>query len=267
MGTKINIVNTSGKRLPKKPGLNQTNLTSDGQSLSIQSTLFDGNVGGGGSSISLPIPNKLNNNTSEPLVLNLRAIGAGVFVDNTTVTIINNCVFDNTSLTNIELTALSTVGGDNYIQKHAALTNISQPLLSTVGGDNFIESNDVLTEISLPLLSTVGDKNSIANNAVLTEISLPLLSTVGDKNVIQNNAALTNITISSTGFTAIGDYYFNNNALSEETVDNILIAFDNSGIENKTIFLDGGTNSVPSAAGLTAKSNLEGKGWTVNVNS
>jgi hypothetical protein len=49
MGTKINLINTSGKRLPKKPGLNQTNLSSDGQSLSIQSSLFDGNVGGGGS--------------------------------------------------------------------------------------------------------------------------------------------------------------------------------------------------------------------------
>ena len=90
---------------------------------------------------------------------------------------------------------------------------------------------------------------------------------MGSNNFIQDNVALTDITISSTGFTAIGDYYFNNNALSEETVDNILIAFDNSGIENKTILLDGGTNSVPSASGLIAKSNLEGKGWIVNVNS
>jgi hypothetical protein len=220
MGSKINIINTSGKRLPKKPGLSQTNLSSDGQSLSIQSPTFEGNVGGG-SDISLPIPNKLNNNTSEPLVLSLRAVGAGVFVDDTTVTVINNCYFESTSLTNIELNALSTVGSNNYI----------------------------------------------SNNAALTDISLPLLSTVGSNNFIQDNVALTDITISSTGFTAIGDYYFNNNALSEETVDNILIAFDNSGIENKTILLDGGTNSVPSASGLIAKSNLEGKGWIVNVNS
>ena len=243
MGSKINIINTSGKRLPKKPGLNQTNLSSDGQSLAIESTSFAGSVGGG-SDISLPIPNKLNNNTSEPLVLSLRAVGAGVFVDDTTVTVINNCYFESTSLTNIELNALSTVGVANYIANNAALTDISLPLLSTVGGDN-----------------------SIQNNAALTDISQPLLSTVGGANYIANNPSLTNITISSTGFTAGGDYYFNNNALSEETVDNILIAFDNSGIENKTIFLDGVTNSVPSASGLIAKSNLEGKGWTVNVNS
>jgi hypothetical protein len=49
MGSKINIINTSGKRLQKKPGINQTNISSDGKSLEIKSPLFDGNAGGGGS--------------------------------------------------------------------------------------------------------------------------------------------------------------------------------------------------------------------------
>jgi hypothetical protein len=31
--------------------------------------------------------------------------------------------------------------------------------------------------------------------------------------------------------------------------------------------LSGGTNAAPSATGLSAKSNLEGRGWTVLVNS
>jgi len=32
------------------------------------------------------------------------------------------------------------------------------------------------------------------------------------------------------------------------------------------VYLAGGTNSIPSAAGLAAKTSLEGKGWYVDVN-
>lgn len=53
----------------------------------------------------------------------------------------------------------------------------------------------------------------------------------------------------------------------ESEIDNILAALDASGLESGTVDLSGGTNAPPSAAGLTSKSNLEGKGWTVTVNS
>ena len=59
-------------------------------------------------------------------------------------------------------------------------------------------------------------------------------------------------------------------ALKEADVDNILVSIDtasaNQGINNGTLGLQGGTNAPPGAAGLTAKGNLEARGWTVTTN-
>lgn len=55
--------------------------------------------------------------------------------------------------------------------------------------------------------------------------------------------------------------------LTEEAVDNILVALSTNGIENGYVDLSGGTNAIPSATGLSAKTVLEGNGWSVNVNS
>lgn len=59
---------------------------------------------------------------------------------------------------------------------------------------------------------------------------------------------------------------FSDNELTESAVDNILADLDAAGLEDGEVDLSGGTNAIPSAAGLTSKSNLEGKGWTVSVN-
>ena len=55
-------------------------------------------------------------------------------------------------------------------------------------------------------------------------------------------------------------------ALSLTSVNAILVALDACGASNGTCDLSGGTSSAPSGAGLTSKTNLEGKGWTVTVN-
>ncbi|XWN29982.1 MAG: hypothetical protein ROR55_21170 [Devosia sp.] len=60
---------------------------------------------------------------------------------------------------------------------------------------------------------------------------------------------------------------FANCALSQQSVDNVLISFNNAGTSGGTLGLHGGTNSPPSAAGLAAKAALESRGWTVLVNS
>jgi len=57
-----------------------------------------------------------------------------------------------------------------------------------------------------------------------------------------------------------------NCALSEESVDNILVSLDASGLSNNTTTLAGGTSAAPGPAGLAAKASLEAKGWTVYVN-
>ena len=55
-------------------------------------------------------------------------------------------------------------------------------------------------------------------------------------------------------------------ALTQASVDNILISLDNAGQSGGTIHMHGGTSSAPSAAGQTAKANLQARGWTVVTN-
>jgi len=58
----------------------------------------------------------------------------------------------------------------------------------------------------------------------------------------------------------------NNNALTQTAVDRVLTSLDSAGGTGGSVRLEGGTNAAPSATGLTAKTNLESKGWTVTVN-
>jgi len=64
------------------------------------------------------------------------------------------------------------------------------------------------------------------------------------------------------------DYYlaWNNCALSQTSVDDILVSIDASAQINGVVSLDGGTSSTPGTAGLAAKLSLQSKGWTVITN-
>lgn len=57
-----------------------------------------------------------------------------------------------------------------------------------------------------------------------------------------------------------------NCALSQQSVDNILISINSTGTSNGTLNLNGGTSSPPSSSGLSARSSLISRGWTVSVN-
>lgn len=136
-------------------------------------------------------------------------------------------------------------------------------------------SGDFLTSVFLPKLKGIdigpsGFGLQIANSPLLKRIIAPNCGSAINSINIGNNPNLTDIQLSSViysqsagGFSA----YFNNNALSQQTVDNILIAIDNGGSTGGGYLeLSGGTNSTPSLAGLTAKANLISKGWTVLTN-
>ena len=55
-------------------------------------------------------------------------------------------------------------------------------------------------------------------------------------------------------------------ALNVASVNAILQALDANGISNGTLDLSGGTSAAPTGAGVTAKTSLQGKGWTVTTN-
>ena len=65
-------------------------------------------------------------------------------------------------------------------------------------------------------------------------------------------------------------FFANNNNLTQTAVDNILQAFVDAnrttGMANAYINLAGSGNSPPSAAGVTNKNTLIGRGWTVTTN-
>ena len=75
---------------------------------------------------------------------------------------------------------------------------------------------------------------------------------------------LTHINI--TGCANLNDVDLIDNALTEASVDHVLITLDNNGLTGGTVDLTGGTNSTPSALGIAAEASLLIKGWSVSYN-
>ena len=78
------------------------------------------------------------------------------------------------------------------------------------------------------------------------------------------NTGLQHINI--TGCVNLNDIEIDNNALTQASVDHVLITLDDNGLTGGFVDVSGGTNSVPSVAGAAAEASLILKGWTVNVN-
>lgn len=55
-------------------------------------------------------------------------------------------------------------------------------------------------------------------------------------------------------------------ALTQASVDNILVSINAAGKSGGTLNMNGGTSSPPSATGIAAKNSLIGRGWTVTTN-
>lgn len=123
----------------------------------------------------------------------------------------------------------------------------------------YIDGPEVVTISNCPALTSLFAQSTISNH--LQDLTLG------------SNPALARVEIGSEAMTALDigscpaiTYCSIEAALTESAVDGILADLDAAGEENGSCFLDSGANSPPSASGLTSKSNLEGKGWTVTVN-
>jgi hypothetical protein len=82
---------------------------------------------------------------------------------------------------------------------------------------------------------------------------------------LSGNTALTSVVISDSQ--PITDFNASGCALTETAVDDILVVLSNNSQSNGYADLSAGTNAIPSATGLAAKTVLEGNGWTIDVNS
>lgn len=196
------------------------------------------------------------------------------------------------------------------IQYDSFLTNVSAPNLKKMGN---LSSGSWTSNINFPSLEALGDLGlwtapnsfdlpslryvnylniygfsggfSLPNlqvagviqvqNTQSTALFFPILEYVDQSFYIQNNYSLQEIDISS--LKCVGSTYvtFQNNALSQQTVDNILVKFANmdgvnNGIpfvfQNASLYLNGGSNSAPSSIGLSAIQILGQRGVGVVTN-
>lgn len=133
------------------------------------------------------------------------------------------------------------------------LTNLYQLNLAA----NDIIDLDITGCVNLSLLN-------ISSNQ-LVSLDLTPLTSLTEVNVASNP------NLNSLSITTLNSCtYFNagNCALNSSFVNSILVALDNNGLEGSYYcFLSGGTNGIPSSAGITAANNLTLRGWTVTYNT
>ena len=150
------------------------------------------------------------------------------------------------------------------------------PAVISIPGYIEIYSNDWMTSIpEFTSLTTVGNNIDIYNNDYLQSFpSFPALETVNSLSGY-NNTSMTGLdgTFLPSLKTVYNQVNFDNCALSEAAVDAILarmVTLDGTnGTTNFTgsIYVGGGSNSIPSAQGLADIATLEGRGCYVSYNS
>lgn len=192
------------------------------------------------------------------------------------------------SLTTLSAPALALVAGNFGPATMGLLTTLSIPALSFVGGNFNPSAMASLTTISAPALISVGvDFSRTAFNAgqitlpsgmtALTSLTFPAIEVIGSGtsisiNIISGSAALSTFTLGSTLQRVDGNVIMTSCALTQASVDSILVrlaALDGTGLttaySTKTVTLTG-TSATPSATGLAAKSTLVARGCTVTNN-
>jgi hypothetical protein len=154
-------------------------------------------------------------------------------------------------------------GLSNTIGVISGFKELNLPLLESVTGAFSISGQQIDT-IDLIQLETV---NTLTiTDTIITTLALPSLQDVGDFISVTFNPQLALISLPPNFFNAETYYGFDSNALTEETVDNILSAAVNSEITDKELYLNGGTNSAPSVSGATNVAILTSRGWSVSTN-
>jgi hypothetical protein len=174
-----------------------------------------------------------------------------------------------TSLTSFPL--IDTSNGTSFGAAWLSCSSLTTfPLIDTSSGTNFGDAWQGCSSLtSFPLLDTSSGTNfqgAWYNCSSLT--SFPLIDT-SSGTIFANTWRFCRslATFPSNAFdTNIASNYtdaFKDTNLSTQSIDDILVSLDVSGVSNGTFLQSGG--STPSATGLTAKTNLINKGWTITT--
>lgn len=159
----------------------------------------------------------------------------------------------------------------NFFQAWEGCSNISLfPLIDTSNGTDFRRAwNNCDSLTSFPLIDTSNGTNFNSTWALSNALeSIPALdlsnSTTftfawfGCNSLMEFPENMFN-TCTTTDYTSA----FLTTNLTTQSIDDILVSLDTSGVINGTFNQSGG--QAPSATGLTARDNLVAKGWTITV--
>lgn len=178
----------------------------------------------------------------------------GGTIDLSQCTLLTGIICNQNNLTSLDVTTLT------LLQSLNASSNNFSGTFSTTGltvlynlniTNNSISSFDLSTNVALQLLNVSLNSLTtldISNNTALTTL-----------NVYTNNSLTTLDVGTNTLLTYVRCHGTN---LSDATQDQIYIDLDNHGLSNGTLWID--SHSLSGAA-ATAKTNLEGKGWTITT--
>ena len=167
-----------------------------------------------------------------------------------------------TSLTYLDVSDMDIPGTDTPSLKYLNVEGCTALVDLYMDDSDFSEGFPDLSSVAGTLLYFDADQCNITESLNLS--AMPALSGFD----LHGNTGLTSVTISSSQPLGGDGYsiYLHDCALTQTAVNNILIALAANVIDNGYVNLSGGTNAIPGATGLAAKTTLEGKGWGVDVN-
>ena len=178
---------------------------------------------------------------------------------------------DCTSLTSFPL--IDTSSGTNFRGAWRDCSSLTSfPLIDTSSGTGFGRAwQDCTSLTSFPLIDTSsGNIFAIAWLRCSSLTSFPLIDTSSGTSFAlawRDCTSLTSFPANAFDNIKGGDFSsaFNNTALTQTSIDNILVSLVASGIAAGTRVFDQSGGSAPSAAGEAAIDTLRSRGWTVAV--
>jgi len=192
-------------------------------------------------------------------------------IDTSAGTDFNYAWFNCTGLTSFPL--IDTSAGTDFARAWQACSGLTSfPLIDTSSGTEFNVAWRGCTSLtSFPLLDTSAGTNFIQAWRGCTSLtSFPLLDTSSGTNFQQawfNCTSLTSFPANAFDNVSGGNFTdaFTSTALTQTSIDNILVSLVTSGIATGTRVFDQSGGSPPSATGEAAIDTLRSRGWTVTV--
>jgi len=178
---------------------------------------------------------------------------------------------DRSEITSFPL--IDTSSGIIFFQAwHNCTSLTSFPLLDTSAGTSFYRAwRNCSSLTSFPLLDTSAGTNfSVAWRNCTSLTSFPLIDTSAGTNFSvawYNCTSLTSFPANIFDNVSGGNFTnaFTNTALTQTSIDNILVSLVTSGIATGTRVFDQSGGSAPSSTGEAAIDTLRSRGWTVTV--